>query len=86
MKNIGFFSRYFFLFLFCCSLVACKYDIYQAFFRGPAIDERASSIIEMESPTLHQKGEISFAIITDLHYGSKKDRSETQVIKSLAEL
>lgn len=85
MKNIGFFSRYFFLFLFCCSLVACKYDIYQAFFRGPAIDERASSIIEMESPTLHQKGEISFAIITDLHYGSKKDRSETQVIKSLAE-
>ena len=85
MKNSGFFSRYFFLFLICCLLGACKYDIHQAFFRGPAIDDRASSITTIQSPSLHQEGEIRFAIITDLHYGSKKDRSEAQIIKSLAE-
>lgn len=81
MKKIRLFSL---ISLFCCLFVACKYDIHQLFFRGPAIDERASSITEIQSPPLHQAGEIRFAIITDLHYGSKKDRGETQVITSLA--
>lgn len=84
MKNIRLISRYFLLSLICCLFVACKYDIYQVFFRGPVVDDRASSITDLEAHTVN--GDIiKFAIITDLHYGSGKSQGENQLISNLSE-
>ena len=84
MKNIRLISRYFLLSLICCLFVACKYDIYQVFFRGPVVDNRASSITDIEALTVN--GDIiRFAIITDLHYGSGKSQGENQLISNLSE-
>ena len=60
MKKIRLFSL---ISLFCCLFVACKYDIHQLFFRGPAIDERASSITEIQSPPLHQAGKFDLPLL-----------------------
>lgn len=65
------------------SFVSCKYDIHRFFFRGPRIDDRAASLKEFPPPFAPKNGSIQFAIITDLHFGSKRDRSEAEVIQSL---
>ena len=87
MKNIKLISRYFLLSLFCCLFVACKYDIYQVFFRGPVVDDRASSITDIGVLEVDEDGDgaIQFAIITDLHYGSGKNQGENQLINNLSE-
>lgn len=63
--------------------VSCKYDIHRFFFRGPRIDDRAASLKQLPPPFAQKNGSIQFAIITDLHFGSKRDRSEAELIQSL---
>ena len=61
------------VFIFC--LCSCSYDYQKFFFRGPHVDVRAKEIKKFSSPVTTD-AQVNFLILTDLHFGGKKDRQE----------
>ena len=68
------------LLVFC--LFSCSYDYQKFFFRGPHVDERAKEIKKFSSPEI-TGDKVNFVVVTDLHFGGKKEREEEMFFKSL---
>ena len=69
------------LLLILC-LFSCTYDYHKFFFRGPHVDVRAKEIKELSAPVTTDV-QINFLVVTDLHFGGKKERQEELFFKSL---
>ncbi len=65
-------------------LASCKYDVHRLFFRDPPTDSRSASLSVVAAPAIRStSGQVRFAVITDLHFGSHKSRAERQLLASL---
>ena len=72
---------FFSLSLILC-LFSCSYDYHKFFFRGPHVDERAKEIKTFPSPSTTDD-KVNFLVVTDLHFGGKKERQEELFFKSI---
>lgn len=65
-------------------LASCKFDLHRLFFRDPPTDSRSASLEVVAAPSIGStSGQVRFAVITDLHFGSDKFRAERQLVASL---
>ena len=68
------------IFIFC--IFSCSYDYQKFFFRGPHVDVRAKEIKKFSSPET-TGSQLNFLILTDLHFGGKKERQEKLFLNSI---
>ncbi|MBR5645401.1 MAG: metallophosphoesterase [Treponema sp.] len=78
-----------FLFLILCLLfTSCKYGLTQALYRKHGVNERSAQIKTIANPVTDEQAASVYSIIlvSDIHFGSSRERSDEQFLKAFEEL